>query len=89
MVTISNTTTMVVSITLDNQNIGFVKLGDLITLNDYNGNTYMGTVTNISTQGEVGQGMSTFPVTLEVDNSAGYFVRRVLAGLFLCHQPVG
>ena len=71
VVTISNTTTMVVSITLDNQNIGFVKLGDLITLNDYNGNTYMGTVTNISTQGEVGQGMSTFPVTLEVDNSAG------------------
>ena len=71
VITISNTTTMVVSITLDDHNIGFVKLGDTIDLNDYNGNTYIGTVTNISAQGEVGQGMSTFPVTLEVDNSAG------------------
>ena len=31
----------------------------------------MGMVSNIEMQGEVGQGMSTFPVTLEVDNWDG------------------
>ncbi|MGN0967815.1 MAG: efflux RND transporter periplasmic adaptor subunit [Oscillospiraceae bacterium] len=71
VITISNTTTMVVSITVDDRNIGFIKLGDVITLSDYNGNSYMGTVTNINTQGEIGQGMSTFPVTLEVENWGG------------------
>lgn len=71
VITISNTTTMVVNITVDDRNIGFVKLGDMIELSDWNGNFYTGTVTNIAAQGEVGQGMSTFPVTLEVDNWDG------------------
>lgn len=71
VITISNTTTMVVTITVDDRNIGFVKLGDTIMLSDWNGNSFMGTVTNINSQGEVGQGMSTFPVTLEVDNWDG------------------
>ena len=71
VITIQNTTTMVVTIQVDDRNIGFVKLGDAIDLSDYNGNTYMGIVSNIEMQGEVGQGMSTFPVTLEVDNWDG------------------
>lgn len=71
VITISNTTTMIVSITVDDRNIGFIKLGDVIELSDYNGNFYMGAVTDINSQGEVGQGMSTFPVTLEVDNWEG------------------
>ena len=71
VITISNTATMVVKITVDDRNIGFLKLGDTINLSDYNGNSYMGTVTNIDTQGTVGQGMSTFPVTLEVENYDG------------------
>lgn len=71
VITIQNTATMVVTIQVDDRNIGFVKLGDTIELSDYNGNSYMGTVSNIEMQGEVGQGMSTFPVTLEVDNWDG------------------
>ena len=71
VVTIQNTTTMVVTIQVDDRNIGFVKLGDTIELSDYNGNFFMGLVTDIKMQGEVGQGMSTFPVTLEVDNFDG------------------
>lgn len=71
VVTIQNTTTMVVTIQVDDRNIGFVKLGDTIMLSDYNGNSFMGLVTDIKMQGEVGQGMSTFPVTLEVDNFDG------------------
>lgn len=71
VVTIQNTTVMTVTIQVDDRNIGFVKLGDVITLSDYNGNSYMGLVTNVAMQGEVGQGMSTYPVTLEVDNYDG------------------
>lgn len=71
VITISNTTTMVVTIQVDDRNIGFVNLGDMIELSDYNGNSYTGTVSNIEMQGEVGQGMSTFPVTLEVENWDG------------------
>ena len=71
VITISNTTMMVVTIQVDDRNIGFVKLGDSIELSNYNGGSYMGTVTNIAMQGDVGQGMSTYPVTLEVENYDG------------------
>ena len=71
VITISNTTLMVVTIQVDDRNIGFVKLGDSIEVSNYNGGSYMGTVTNIAMQGDVGQGMSTYPVTLEVENYDG------------------
>ena len=84
VVTIQNTTTMVVTIQVDDRNIGFIKLGDMIDLSDYSGNFYTGVVTNIEMQGEVGQGMSTFPVTLEVDNFAG----TLYAGVWLDYSFV-
>lgn len=84
VVTIQNTTTMVVTIQVDDRNIGFIKLGDMIDLSDWSGNFYMGTVTNIEMQGEVGQGMSTFPVTLEVDNFGG----TLYAGVWLDYSFV-
>ena len=84
VITIQNNTTMVVTIQVDDRNIGFVKLGDMINLNDWNGNVYMGTVTNIEMQGEVGQGMSSFPVTLEVDNYDG----SLYAGVWLDYSFV-
>lgn len=71
VITIQNNATMVVTIQVDDRNIGFVKLGDMIELSNYSGGSYLGTVTNIEMEGEVGQGMSTFPVTLEVDNMDG------------------
>ena len=84
VITIQNTTTMVVTIQVDDQNIGFVKLGDTIELSNYSGGFYMGTVTNIEMQGEVGQGMSTFPVTLEVNNYDG----SLYAGVWLNYSVV-
>lgn len=84
VITIQNTTVMTVTIQVDDRNIGFVKLGDMITLSDYNGNSYMGTVTNVAMQGEAGQGMSTFPVTLEVDNYDG----SLYAGVWLDYSFV-
>ena len=84
VVTIQNTTVMTVTIQVDDRNIGFIKLGDMVELSDYSGGSYMGTVTNIEMQGEVGQGMSTFPVTLEVDNYDG----TLYAGVWLDYSFV-
>ena len=84
VVTIQNTTVMTVTIQVDDRNIGFIKLGDTIELSNYNGGSYMGVVTNVAMQGEVGQGMSTYPVILEVDNFDG----SLYAGAWLDYSMV-
>ena len=72
VITISNTTTMLVDITVDNRNIGFIQAGMTMELTDQaTGTPYVGTVTTVAMQGEVGTGMTTYPVQLEVDNSMG------------------
>lgn len=71
VITISNTTTMVVDIQVDSRNIGFIQAGMSMELTDDYGNPVTGTVTNVAMQGEVGTGTTTYPVTLEVDNSMG------------------
>lgn len=71
VVIISNTTTMLVTIQVDDRNISFIKPGDMVEL-DWNGNPYMGTVTAIDMGGaQSGQGMTNYPVTLSVDNFDG------------------
>ena len=62
---------MVVDIQVDSRNIGFIQAGMTMELTDDYGNPVMGTVTNVAMQGEVGSGTTTYPVTLEVDNSMG------------------
>lgn len=64
VITISNTTTMVVDIQVDSRNIGFIQAGMTMELTDDYGNPVMGTVTNVAMQGEVGSGTTTYPVTL-------------------------
>lgn len=71
VVIISNTTTMLVTITVDDRNISFIKPNDTVNL-DWNGTTYVGTVTSIDMgKAEKGSGMTNYPVTLTVDNSDG------------------
>lgn len=71
VVIISNTTTMLVTITVDDRNISFIKPGDEVNL-DWNGTTYTGTVTSIDMgKAEKGSGMTNYPVTLTVDNGDG------------------
>ena len=71
VITISNTLTMRVDIQVDSRNIGFIQAGMTMELTDEMGNPCMGTVTNVAMQGEVGTGVTTYPVQLTVDNSAG------------------
>ncbi len=74
VIIISNTTTMLVNITVDDLNISFIKPGDTVDL-DWNGTTYVGTVTSIDmNKAESGNGMTNFPVTLTVDNADGSLI---------------
>ena len=78
VIIISNTTTMLVNITVDDRNISFVKPGMTVDLTDWNGNVCTGTVSSINTgSAEAGQGMTSFPVTLTVDNYDGSLLEGV------------
>lgn len=78
VIIISNTTTMLVNITVDDRNISFVKPGMTVDLTDWNGNVLTGTVSSINTgSAEAGQGMTSFPVTLTVDNYDGSLLEGV------------
>ena len=71
VVIISNTPTMLVTITVDDKNISFIKPGSFVDL-DWNGSVYQGQVTSIDMGGaQSGQGMTNYPVTLSVDNFDG------------------
>ena len=86
---ISNNTTMLVNITVDDRNISFIKPGMTVELSDYNGATFLGTVTSINMGGaESSNGMTKYPVTLTVDNADGSLY-EARAQLLLRHQPVG
>ena len=72
VVMISNNVTMLVTITVDDRNIAFIKPGSFVDLSDWNGNVFQGQVTSIDMAGaESGQGMTNYPVTLTVDNWDG------------------
>lgn len=71
VVIISNNTTMLVTIQVDDRNISFIKPGDTVEL-DWNGTPYFGTVTAIDMgSAQSGSGMTNYPVTLTVDNFDG------------------
>ena len=71
VVMISNNVTMLVTITVDDRNISFIKPDSYVDLN-WNGNMYQGRVTSIDMgSAESGQGMTNYPVTLTVDNYDG------------------
>ena len=83
VITISNTSTMVVSINVDDRNISYVKPGMQIDLtSDYNGSFFTGTVTKIDMSlsgNNMGSGMTSYPVSLEVQNYDG----SLLEGMWL------
>lgn len=72
VITISDTTNMTVEISVDDRNISYINPGMEVELTDWNGNSFIGVVTKIDIEGaQMGTGMSTYPVTLTVDNLSG------------------
>ena len=89
VITISNNTTMMVTIQVDDRNIAFVKpgMGVDLTSNNGDGGMFYGVVSKIdmSLSGDsMGSGMTNYPVTLEVENSAG----TLLEGMWLSYSFV-
>ena len=79
VVMISNNVTMLVTISVDDRNISFIKPGSYVELKDWNDNVFQGLVTSIDMSGSQGGdsmmgGSSSgtkYPVTLTVDNFNG------------------
>ncbi|MGO5022429.1 efflux RND transporter periplasmic adaptor subunit [Lawsonibacter sp. LCP25S3_G6] len=85
VITISNTTNMVVEISVDDRNIAFVQPGLMVELKDWNENVFIGTVSSINmAKAESSNGMTSYPVTLTVDNADG----SLLAGMYLDYSFV-
>ncbi len=79
VVMISNNVTMLVTISVDDRNISFIKPGSYVELKDWNDNVFQGLVTSIDMSGSQGgdsmmggsSGGTKYPVTLTVDNFNG------------------
>ena len=80
VVMISNNVTMLVTISVDDRNISFIKPGSYVELKDWSDNVFQGLVTSIDMSGEQGGdsmmgggsgGGTNYPVTLTVDNFGG------------------
>lgn len=76
-ITISDTSTMSVEVTVDDRNIRYVSVGQPIDLQDYEGNMFFGTVASVDLTGKSENGMTTYPVKVTVDNMDGSLVNGV------------
>lgn len=68
LVTISDTSTITVNATVDERNIGFVKAGMSVELDQW-GTMTMGTVESISLSSNISNGVATYPIVISADNS--------------------
>jgi HlyD family secretion protein len=70
-ISIADTSMMTVTINVDERNISYVKTGMSINLTDWNNNSYVGTVDTVSLEGKAENSVTTFPVSVKLDNSGG------------------
>ncbi|MBO5034027.1 MAG: HlyD family efflux transporter periplasmic adaptor subunit [Oscillospiraceae bacterium] len=69
---IANNSVMTVNIQVDDRNRQYINVGDEISLQDWNGNSYIGVVDSIAVIGEnQGSGVTVFPGVVRVDNPMG------------------
>ncbi len=67
ILTISDRTTLIISTNVDERNIGFVKVGMPVSLDQW-GKPAFGYVESVSLQSTVNNGVATYPVTIAADN---------------------
>ncbi len=68
--TISDTSTVTVSATVDERNVSYLKVGMGVNLEQWNGSSY-GTISAVSLSSSVNNGVATYPFTIEADNTDG------------------
>lgn len=76
---IADTSTMMVDISIDERNIGFVSNGMFVDIQDQMGNYYMGVVDQVSLTAKSENGIASFPATVVVDNPEG----KLMTGSYL------
>ena len=70
VVTISDTSSLIVSANVDERNISYIKAGMPVDLDQW-GTQAFGTVETVSMSSTVNNGVATYPITISVDNSEG------------------
>lgn len=70
-VSIADTTVMNVTIDVDERNVGNIQTGMTIDLTDWDGNMFMGIVDGVSLEPKTDSGVTTYPVSVRVDNPDG------------------
>ena len=70
LVTISDTSTVTVSATVDERNISYIKTGMSVNLDQW-GTSAFGTVETVSLSSTVNNGVASYPITISADNTDG------------------
>ena len=70
LVTISDTSTVIISATVDERNVSYIKAGMSVNLDQW-GTSAFGTVETVSLSSTVNNGVATYPVTISADNTDG------------------
>ncbi|MDY6365475.1 MAG: HlyD family efflux transporter periplasmic adaptor subunit [Oscillospiraceae bacterium] len=68
--TISDTSTVTVSATVDERNVSYLKVGMSVNLSQWNGQSF-GTISSVSLSSSANNGVVTYPFTIEADNTDG------------------
>ena len=71
VVTISDTSVITVSATVDERNVSYVKPGMMVDLEQWGGTHIMGMVETVSLASTVNNGVASYPITISVDNYDG------------------
>ena len=72
VVSISDTSSLIVNATVDERNVGYVKAGTMVDLDQW-GTMGMGTVESVSLSSTVTNGVATYPMVISMDNYDGTF----------------
>ena len=70
LVTVSDTSTVTVSATVDERNISYIKTGMSVNLDQW-GTSAFGTVETVSLSSTVNNGVASYPITISADNTEG------------------
>lgn len=70
LVTVSDTSTVIISATVDERNISYIKTGMSVNLDQW-GTSAFGTVETVSLSSTVNNGVASYPITISADNTDG------------------
>ena len=70
VITIADTSTIVVDATVDERNVSYVKPGMMVDIDQW-GSTFMGTVESVSLNSKAENGVASYPMVITVDNYDG------------------